>query len=178
MSCFVHSVYINELARAQEQSSASGLTLLDSEITCLLCADDLVLLSPTKEGLQQHLDLLHRFCQTNLSKTKIMVFQKRSSGQDHKYKLYWDTTGNFHTAVNALRDKARRAFFYATTRNIKIDIPIGNGQKMTSISYRTHCPLWLWGLGYAHQPIIHKIGKTPNWDSTGRIYTNILCVQN
>ena len=72
------SVYINELARALEQSAAPSLTLLDLEIKCLLFADDLVLLSPTKEGLQQHLDLLHRFCQAwamtvNLSKTKIMV---------------------------------------------------------------------------------------------------------
>ena len=90
----------------------------------------LVLLTPTKEGLQQHLDLMHRFCQTwaltvNLSKTKIMVFQKRYSHKDHKFHL--DTvalehtknytylglnisaTGNFHKGVNDLRDKARRA---------------------------------------------------------------------
>ena len=58
-----------------------------------------------------------------------MVFQKRSSRQDHKYKFHLDTvalehtknytylglnisaTGNFHKAVNDLRDKARA--FYA-----------------------------------------------------------------
>ena len=73
--------HVNELARAPEQSATLSLTLLESEVKCLLFVDDLVLLSPTKEGLQQHLDLLHRFCQTwaltvNLSKTKIMVFQK------------------------------------------------------------------------------------------------------
>ena len=33
------------------------------------------------------------------------------------------TTGNFHIAVNNLRDKARRAF-YAIKMNIKFDIPI------------------------------------------------------
>jgi hypothetical protein len=33
------------------------------------------------------------------------------------------TTGNFHKAVNYLREKARRAF-YAMKRNIKFDIPI------------------------------------------------------
>ena len=32
-------------------------------------------------------------------------------------------TGNFHKAVNYLRDKARRAF-YAIKRNIQFDIPI------------------------------------------------------
>ena len=70
-----------------------------------------------------------------------MVFQKRSSHQDHKYKFHLDTvalehtknytylglnisaTGNFHKAVNDLRDKARRAF-YAIKRNINFNIPI------------------------------------------------------
>ena len=79
-------IYINELARALEQSAAPGLTLLESEVKCLLFADDLVLLSPTKEGLKQHLDILYRFYQTwaltvNLSKTKIMVFQKMSTAR-------------------------------------------------------------------------------------------------
>ena len=32
-------------------------------------------------------------------------------------------TGNFHKAVNKLRDKARRAF-YAIKRNVKFNIPI------------------------------------------------------
>ena len=114
---------------------------LKSNVYCML-----VLLSPTKEGLQQHLDTLYRFCQTwtltvNLSKTKIMMFQKRSSSQDHKYKFHLDSialehtknnaqhglnisaTCNFHKVVNDLRDKARRAF-YAIKRNIKFDIPI------------------------------------------------------
>jgi hypothetical protein len=70
-----------------------------------------------------------------------MLFQKRSNHQDHKYKFHLDTvalehtenytylglnistTGNYHKAVNDLRDKARRAF-YAIKRKIKFDIPI------------------------------------------------------
>ena len=102
LSPTLFNININKLARALEQSAAPGLTLLESEVKCLLFADDLMLLSPTKEGLQQHLDLMHRFCQTwaltiNLSKTKIMVFQKRSSHQDHKYKLHLDTVALEHT---------------------------------------------------------------------------------
>ena len=133
------------MARALEQSAAPGLTLLESEIKSLLFADDLMLLSTAKECLQQHIDLLCSFCQTweltvNLSKTKIMVFQKRYSCQDHKHKFHLDTvaiwhtkkymslglnisvTGNFLKAVNDLRDKARRNF-YIIKRNIKFDIP-------------------------------------------------------
>ena len=129
LSPSLFNIYINELTRALEQSAAPGLTLPESEVKCLLFADDQVLLLPTKEGLEQNLDLLHRFCQTwaltvNLSKTKIVVFQKRSSCQKHKYKFHLDTvalehtksytylglnfstTGNFQKAVNELRDKA------------------------------------------------------------------------
>lgn len=146
LSPALFNIYINGLAQALDQSSASGLTLLDTEVKCLLFADDLVLLSPTKEGLQQHLDLLNNFCQSwALSvvpkKTKIMIFQKRPSRQDqhHSFKLGHmplehaqdytylginiSNTGHFKKAVRNLREKARRAF-YAIKRNIKIDIPI------------------------------------------------------
>jgi hypothetical protein len=78
LSPTLFNIYINELARALEQSAAFCLSLIESEVKCLLFADDLVLLSATKEGLQQHLDLMHRFFQTwvltvNLSEMEIMV---------------------------------------------------------------------------------------------------------
>ena len=143
LSPTLFNIYINELARALEKSAAPGLTLLESEVKCLLFADDRVLLSPTKESLQQHQDLLHRSCQSwsltlNLSMTKITVFQKLCSLQDQKYKLVLtplptknytylglniSATGNFHKAPNDLRYKARRAF-YAIKRNTKFNIPI------------------------------------------------------
>ena len=75
------NIYINELALYLEESPAPGLTLQDTEIKCLFYADDLVILSPTKEGLQQNLDLLHQYCQNwaltvNMKKTKMITFQK------------------------------------------------------------------------------------------------------
>jgi hypothetical protein len=73
------NIYINELARALEQSAAPGLTLLESEVKCLLFADDLVLLSPTKEGTAapRSSAQIHTWALTlNLIKTKLMVFQK------------------------------------------------------------------------------------------------------
>ncbi|KAJ4925143.1 hypothetical protein JOQ06_017880, partial [Pogonophryne albipinna] len=35
---------------------------LDREVKCLLYADDLVLLSPTEQGLQQQLDIVDQYC--------------------------------------------------------------------------------------------------------------------
>ncbi len=146
LSPTLFNIYINELALSLERSAAPGLTLHDSQIRCLLYADDLVLLSPTKHGLQQNLDLLEQYCQTwaltvNLKKTNIMIFQKRSrsQGTQHIFTLGTNqithtshynylglkitSTGNFNHAVNELRDKARRAF-YAIKRQCPIEIPI------------------------------------------------------
>ena len=62
LSPTLFNIYINELAKTLEQSAAPGLSLNDSEIKFLLFADDLVLLSTTEFGLQQHLNVLHNFC--------------------------------------------------------------------------------------------------------------------
>ena len=83
--------------RIIEKSTAPVLTLHDSETKLLLYADVLVLLSPTE--LQQNLDLLEQYCQTwalavNLSKTKIMIFEKRSRSQDANTQFYNRATLN------------------------------------------------------------------------------------
>ena len=41
LSPTLFNIYINELARALEKSAAPGLPLLESEVKCLLFADDL-----------------------------------------------------------------------------------------------------------------------------------------
>ena len=52
---FFAPLYIDELAKSLEQSDIPGLTLSDTNIKCLLFADDLILLAPSKEALQQQL---------------------------------------------------------------------------------------------------------------------------
>ena len=51
------------------------------EISCIMWADDILLLSETQEGLQQKLDLLHEYSKinkltVNTKKTKCMIFNK------------------------------------------------------------------------------------------------------
>ncbi len=143
------NIYINELAVLLEQSTAPGLTLQDQNIKPLLYADDLVLLSSTPQGLQQHLDLLDNYCQNwalavNLKKTNIMVFQNKPRCQEHRYRFSLGSTalehtmqytylgliitasGSFSMAVNALKDKARRALYAIKKefQNIEILLPI------------------------------------------------------
>uniref|UniRef100_A0A4W5RDT1 ribonuclease H n=1 Tax=Hucho hucho TaxID=62062 RepID=A0A4W5RDT1_9TELE len=141
------NIYINELADMLDHSPAPGLTLFDTEVKYLLYADDLVLLSPTKEGLQQNLNILEQYCHNwalavNFKKTKIMIFQKKPRCQNHKYIFTLNNTiiehtknytylgltisasGNFNMAVNALKEKARRALYAIKMKLFKINIPI------------------------------------------------------
>ena len=144
LSPTLFNIYINELATKLQQSSAPGVILDDEEIKLLLYADDLVLLSPSLQGLQESLNLLEQLCQTwalvvNMEKTRTMIFQKRSKSQgtpnltlgtcpiqsctQYNYLgLKLSATGNFNPAVNELREKARKAF-YAIKRQIYSEIP-------------------------------------------------------
>ena len=58
--------------------------LIDTLVPLLLYADDLILMSTSKEGLQRQLDALAAFCEqrqltVNLGKTKIVIFETRKS---------------------------------------------------------------------------------------------------
>ena len=46
-----------------DQCAAPGLSLLNREVKSLFYADDLVLLSPSEQGLQQQLDIVEKYCQ-------------------------------------------------------------------------------------------------------------------
>ncbi|KAK3510265.1 hypothetical protein QTP70_032584 [Hemibagrus guttatus] len=56
--------WFGHVQRRENHWTAPGLTLHHSEVKFLLYADDLVLLSPSVQGLQQNLDLLQQYCQT------------------------------------------------------------------------------------------------------------------
>ena len=52
------------LAVALDQCAAPGLSLLDREVKSLFYADDLVLLSPSEQALQQQLDIVRSTVRT------------------------------------------------------------------------------------------------------------------
>ena len=81
LSPFLFSMYINDLS---EHLEADGIGIdIDHNImlTSLLFADDMVILSKTREGLQKGLDSLQRYCNlwglsVNKNKTKCVAFKK------------------------------------------------------------------------------------------------------
>jgi len=106
--------------------------LFEKQIGCLMYADDLVILSTSRSGLQNSLNKLNTYCNTwklaiNHSKSKIMCLSKQGklntetftiNGQhleEVKHYPYLgieiSNTGNFNVAQKSLNEKAQRALF-------------------------------------------------------------------
>ena len=101
-------------------------------INCLLYADDIILLSDSKEGLQSSIDVFKNYCknwnlQVNVNKSKVMVFNSNGKSYVNNFKYddcYLETVsqycylgvmlkhnGNFNVAISVLMEKARKALF-------------------------------------------------------------------
>ena len=83
LSPALFNLFLNDLPLQLNCPEVDPFLLPDgTKLSCLLYADDLVLLSHLQQSLQNSLDKLSTFCeqwkmQVNLKKTKIMVFQKK-----------------------------------------------------------------------------------------------------
>ncbi|KAL2089119.1 hypothetical protein ACEWY4_016018 [Coilia grayii] len=147
LSPTLFNIYINDLATKLEKSSSPGLKLLDREIKCLLFADDLLLLSPSAEGLQESLNILNEYSQTwaltiNMEKSKIIVFQRKHSKINNKYNfttgphileqvkeycylgLIISSTGQFDSAIKNLTEKARKTYYILRKTLLQFNPPV------------------------------------------------------
>jgi hypothetical protein len=129
LSPTLFNLYINDMPSIFDQS-CDKVRLGNQDLSCLLYADDMVLLSHTKQGLQNCLNKLHSYCQEwqmelNLDKTKIMIMSK--SGKMYNDQLYFGThklqnvkeynylgltfacSGSFTTAKINIKNKAMKA---------------------------------------------------------------------
>lgn len=80
LSPSLFKLFINDLP-LYLASCQDPVDINNHRVDCLMYADDIVLLSNSKEGLQTRLDKLHCYCtdwclDVNLSKTKILIFNK------------------------------------------------------------------------------------------------------
>ena len=143
LSPTLFNLFIHDLPLIFDATCAP-VTLHDTKISCLLYADDLVLLSESQAGLQEALDCLSTYCKKwgltiNLNKTKALVFNK----QGHllkKYKFLYDNilldivptycylgivfsaSGNFKAATEKLADQAQKAVFKLIQFNLQDNI--------------------------------------------------------
>ena len=81
VSPFLFSMFLNDLEYELSKSEQVGIRFKDMMINLLLFADDMVLFSHSKKGLQNGLNGLEKYCDdwgltVNVEKTKCIVFKK------------------------------------------------------------------------------------------------------
>ena len=154
--------FINELPKILLEKSES-VCLNNEKIPCLLYADDLVIFSESRAGLQDKLDILYNYCnewclEVNSQKTKIIIFnnnghlikddfhigeEKIDCVKQYKYLgLIIQNTGKFTEARKQLYQKSLKACF-KLYRDLKSSKPsIG-----TFLHLFDHCikPIILYG---------------------------------
>ena len=135
------NLYINDLPSLLEKAQCDPVTLNTIKINTLMYADDTLLLSKSKAGLEKALRLMEIYCQKwqlkiNTDKTKIMIFNKRPKNIDFKFNgqpletvqcynylgLKISNSGSFTAAIKELSSKASRA--YQSLRNALFGLAI------------------------------------------------------
>ena len=183
LSPLLFNLYINDLIDTIDKNSLSNVYLKESNpINALLYADDLVLISESKEGLQNQIDTLHEYCERwklkiNTKKTKSMIFNRGNKIINANFKVgdtYIENVKtftylgfvlsakncHFQRTMDDLNIKANRAIF--ALRNgtklsklpVKLALKIFNTQIVPILLYGSE----VWG------PYIEKTFKT--WDLT------------
>jgi hypothetical protein len=131
LSPILFNLFLNDLPDIFDQS-CDITTLHDEQVPCLLYADDLVIISKTKEGLQKSLDKLSNYCakwqlEVNTCKSQVMIMTKSGkipkenftccgiTLQNVKEYNYLGTTisntGSFKPAMSTLKNKGMKALY-------------------------------------------------------------------
>ena len=133
LSPILFNLFINDIGDIFDQDQCQPPSTLKLSLNHLLKADDLVLISKTKNGLQQCLNKLQKYSEKNRitvnnQKTKIMIVQKRKSKIVPTNLSFADitidfcnsytylgpiisNTGNFKININELSKSASRAMY-------------------------------------------------------------------
>lgn len=131
LSPTLFKLYVNDLPDIFNEK-CSPVSMLNKQTNCLLFADDIIILSETKEGLQNALNKLHDYCLKwrliiNPDKSKVMIFNKSGrlynevftigthlleNVKEYAYLgMVFTPNGNFNLAIHTLNKKAKKAMF-------------------------------------------------------------------
>ena len=152
LSPLLFNIYINDIAKyLNKNSQEPNITLQGTEITHFLYADDLVIISPSKKGLQDKLDNLSQFAKDkdltiNTKKSQVMIFNK--SGRLLKDNFSIDgkpleivpsytylgidipTSGSFNPGMAKMSNKAKKAMMPLYSTIMQFNIPFHKALKL------------------------------------------------
>ena len=153
LSPFLFSMYLNDLDTFLKDSEDVGVQLDYFLLTIIMFADDMVLFSKTRQGLQNALDALSKYCSlwgmsVNTSKTKCMAFKnggkiskldtwtyenaKLETVNKFKYLGFiLSSSGKFAQSIAAMADQGRVALFnMKTSLNCYADLDLKTKLKL------------------------------------------------
>ena len=143
LSPTLFNLYVHDLPSIFDHTCDPVLIRQD-KLSCLMFADDVLLLSESAHGLQNSLTKVQEYCDqwnltVNINKTKIMIFNK-GGHQIKKYSFFFNgqqventksycylgiiftPSGSFNTAMQNLTSKALKVFFKLKQYNIANNI--------------------------------------------------------
>ncbi len=174
MSPTLFNIFINDLAINLEQGPCDGAQIENFKCSFMFYADDLILLSQTKDGLQNSIDIVSKYCQDwsiaiNARKSKVMLCNKRVSNENKfivetealeivkKYNylgIVISHTSSFCHAIEALTKKAMKCSFSISK--------LLTAQFYTPIDVQLHCfdimvkPILLYCSEICGQDLLHS----------------------
>ncbi|KAL5005625.1 hypothetical protein ScPMuIL_016783 [Solemya velum] len=144
LSPLLFNLYLHDLPSIFED--CDPIRLHDTDVSCLLYADDLVIVSRSYCGLQRALNNLSDYCQkwdltVNLDKTKIIIFNRggrRITRHSFSYRgiaietvqsycylgIIFSSAGNFKQACDRLVEQASKALFKLKSINVRDNISV------------------------------------------------------
>ena len=129
LSPMLFNIYIDNIGEIFD-NQCEPIIIKDQKINHFLYADDLVLISHSKEGLQRCLDKLQSFAEVkhltvSIDKSKTMIFNKTGKFIKHTFTIEGkilepvhsfcylgfdiNASGTTHSTINSLFDKAKKA---------------------------------------------------------------------
>ena len=169
LSPLLFNIFINDLPNIIDKCNGDPPMLDGMKVSCLLYADDLVLLSKSKEALQNSIDALYNFTKDwfldiNKTKTKCLIFSRgRKSESNCNFRLgettlqicnsycylgiLFSRSGSFKEASKALNGKASGAMFSLIRnlynhRSVSINLMLDLFDKMVVPIAQYGCEVW------------------------------------
>ena len=130
LSPILFNVFVNDINEIFYMNNSDPICLDSTKLNCLIYADNVLLISESKKGLQSCLDSLATYCECcklkiNVDKTKIMIFPKGkiktdklnftiNNTQKDKYKylgIMLNFNSNLKHAAEHMYNKSIKAIF-------------------------------------------------------------------
>ena len=193
LSPLLFNIFINDIFKRLREANCDPVTLDGTNyINALAYADDIVLLSTTKEGLQKAIDTVQKYCEEwklkmNKSKTKTMIFSRGNQKINCSFNINGVPLENtkeykylgipvhkkncsFNTALKYLRTKAMRALFALRSKVNICHLPVRTALKLFDALIK---PILLYA-SEVWEPFVNN--KPEQWDKNDieRVYLQFL----